>query len=314
MVTTTPLKTQAPRSYNCLVTLTVPNSFEELDQALVDAISEICPGSQAYVYKGAYKKSGKENKLSACTMPNDNKKTAFKHSQIIPTTTEHNRTPIRSIVINTDTIIGNNLLLNSALAIYKNQISHITQASLDKLTGLLTRDLFEFYLQHIYKDIKQAKRRNTDKPKQYAVAFLDIDDFKRVNDQHGHLIGDEVLLLISQLMKHTFRTEDLLFRFGGEEFIVILNNCDLDTCHFVLERFRSKIEEHTFPLINHITVSIGFSLINSDYSYDTLLNQADKALYYAKEHGKNMSCNYEELVDKNLIEPLSNLEGDVELF
>lgn len=299
-------------SCSCLVTLTAPNSFEALDQALVDVVSLIYPGSQIYLYKGAYKKSGKTNKLAACSGSEDTRQ--WPHCRIVAITAEHNRIPISSLVINCTAPVTEHPLLNCAIEIYKNQIQHITQASLDKLTGLLTRDLFELYLQHIYKNMRQEHRRNTDNPKQYAVAFIDVDDFKKVNDLYGHLIGDEVLLLVSQLMKRTFRSDDLLFRFGGEEFIIILNNCDLKISHKVLERFRKEIAEHQFPLIKNITVSIGYAAIDSECSYDTLISRADKALYYAKANGKNKSCGYEKLIEKKLIDPLSETGSEFEIF
>lgn len=312
MATRKTLTDPACRTCEYLVRLTEPSSIEALDKVLIDAVLLLHPECQISIYKGSYSKTGASNSLSARSKSEQQQ--TYPYSAIVTVTNERDRTTIRSIVIHSHIALSNDPNLSLAIQVYKNQVHHINQASLDKLTGLLTRDLFEFYIQQIYMELRKVKRRETDTQKAFAVAFIDIDNFKKINDQYGHLMGDEVLLLISQLMKKTFRADDLLFRFGGEEFIVILRNCDTTTCRLVLERFRNKIEKHSFPLVEHITVSIGFTLIDHNYNYDVLIHRADKALYYAKENGKNSCWNYEELVDKNLIKPLIEMEGDVELF
>lgn len=144
--------------------------------------------------------------------------------------------------------------------------------------------------------------------------MLDIDHFKKVNDNFGHVYGDEVLLVFSQKMREVFRKEDILFRFGGEEFVVILEPCSLNNAKIALERYRKVIAEHEFPQVGRVTVSIGFSKIpHEDYPLD-VLNQADKALYYVKNAGRNQALNYEELVEQGKIKHKEYSSGEIELF
>ncbi|HLF24652.1 MAG TPA: GGDEF domain-containing protein, partial [Burkholderiales bacterium] len=125
---------------------------------------------------------------------------------------------------------------------------------------------------------------------------VDIDHFKNVNDRYGHLYGDEILLLFSQTMVEAFRGADLLFRVGGEEFVIVLKGVDLERALFVLERFRRTIEEKSFPQVGTITASIGASTITANDLSTSIIDRADKALYYAKSNGRNQVHAYENLV------------------
>jgi diguanylate cyclase (GGDEF)-like protein len=142
---------------------------------------------------------------------------------------------------------------------------------------------------------------------------MDIDHFKQVNDEYGHLYGDEVLLLFSRLMTKSFRHYDLLFRYGGEEFVVVLNNTDLETALTILERFRITIENYNFPQIGRKTISIGVTEISDQTMLSNVIDRADKALYYAKKNGRNQVCCYEKLVGAGLISNKTATE-DIELF
>src|SRR6202011_3687326 len=94
------------------------------------------------------------------------------------------------------------------------------------------------------------------------LALIDIDRFKSINDGYGHLFGDEVLLLVSQLMKRSFRGADQLFRFGGEEFVVLLDRASEPGAQIVLERLRTTIGEHEFPQVGQVTISVGYTRID----------------------------------------------------
>jgi diguanylate cyclase (GGDEF)-like protein len=133
-------------------------------------------------------------------------------------------------------------------------------------------------------------------PRGACLAVVDIDHFKSVNDRFGHLYGDEILLLFSQAMMETFRGADLLFRVGGEEFVIVLKDVDLERALFVLERFRRTIEEKSFPQVGTITASIGASAITANDLSTSIIDRADKALYYAKSNGRNQVHAYENLV------------------
>lgn len=297
-----------------LVRLTAPGSYEEINQILVDSLQKLYPSSTIFLYRGRYAKDQRSNELMLCSGSDGEDPQGYKYSLIQYIKIATGDKVAATLIVCCKTAVQTKPQLNWLIEVFTNQLNHINQASLDKLTGLLTRDLFEFYIQRIYTENSQEKRRDTDRPSQCALAFIDIDDFKHVNDQFGHLIGDEVLLLISQVMKKTFRSDDLLFRFGGEEFVAILRDCDLQTCKVVLERFRKTIEDFKFPLIDHLTVSIGYTLINNHFNQDELLGRADKTLYYVKNNGKNSCCNYEELVEKKLIAPFVEVEGEIEIF
>lgn len=146
------------------------------------------------------------------------------------------------------------------------------------------------------------------------MAVIDIDDFKRVNDTFGHVYGDEVLILLARLMKSCFRTNDQLYRFGGEEFVVITKCQNLDNAHFVFERLRQTIEVYNFPQIGRVTVSIGVVQLQTGTLATALFDQADQALYHVKEHGKNQVEFYQELVNSELIKPVTTPSGKIEIF
>jgi diguanylate cyclase (GGDEF)-like protein len=131
---------------------------------------------------------------------------------------------------------------------------------------------------------------------------VDVDHFKLVNDKFGHLYGDEVLILIANLMTSSFRSQDRVFRFGGEEFVVLLRSTTLDNAQKIIDRFRTNVEAHVFPQVGQVTVSVGFVSISPYESPVNILGRADQALYYAKSHGRNQACHYDQLVSGGLLE------------
>jgi len=195
--------------------------------------------------------------------------------------------------------------------IYYNCASHIGIQHTDALTGLKNRQALSDRLSRILKNKRRAKDlSNMNLP---CICMLDIDFFKRVNDEFGHLYGDEVLLLFSGLMKKIFRENDFLCRYGGEEFVILLDSSlELET-RLALERFREAIDTYLFPQVGHVTVSIGFVHMNMGELPSSLIDKADKALYYAKEHGRNQVCSYQMLQENSLIEE-SETKIEVELF
>ena len=112
---------------------------------------------------------------------------------------------------------------------------------------------------------------------------------KLVNDGYGHLFGDEVLLLVSRLMKRSFRGADQLFRFGGEEFLVVLERTNELGATIALERLRSAVAEYPFPQIGKVTVSAGFTRIVPTDVATTCVERADEALYHAKKRAATAS-------------------------
>jgi len=126
----------------------------------------------------------------------------------------------------------------------------------------------------------------------------------------GHLYGDEVLLHFSQLMQKSFRYNDFLFRFGGEEFVVVLNLVNKAAAMMVFDRFRQAVEAFNFPTVGQVTVSIGVTHIDSQALPASLLDHADKALYQSKETGRNQVIFYEDM-DIVVVE---EEDGNIELF
>ena len=130
----------------------------------------------------------------------------------------------------------------------------------------------------------------------YWLAVIDIDHFKSINDRFGHMVGDEILLLVSRLMSHTFRGSDLLYRYGGEEFVAIIAADNAKIAHNVFERVRLAIEAHIFPQIEHLTISIGYCQAMQDILPVEVLSRADRSLYQAKQDGRNRVYSYHDLL------------------
>ena len=206
--------------------------------------------------------------------------------------------------------------LTCLLAIYCNVLCLISESKVDGLTGLGNRKSFDQNLvQEIESICRTEHRRESDRgePNQSYLAILDIDHFKRVNDLYGHLIGDEVLLTLAQKIKKCFREDDGLYRYGGEEFAVILRHLEQDAAERVLNRFVAQVRESVFPAIEHITISVGFCLLDCGDAPSQVITCADKALYYSKQNGRDRVSNYHQLRETGVIQE-KTVETDIELF
>ncbi len=145
------------------------------------------------------------------------------------------------------------------------------------------------------------------------LGIVDIDFFKRVNDNFGHPIGDEVLLLLSRLLQSTFRHFDRLFRFGGEEFVVVLECANAGQAALAFERLRGNVERYRFPQVGRVTISTGFTELTALDTPSGAVARADKALYHVKQNGRNQVAQFESLVGAGLL--VSNeVVGGIELF
>jgi diguanylate cyclase (GGDEF)-like protein len=206
--------------------------------------------------------------------------------------------------------------------IYGNQISLLDYSELDTLTHLLNRKTFDETFDRLLtarladasETVSKNRREHPEYGKPAWLGVIDIDHFKRVNDSFGHLFGDEVLLRVGDLMRKTFRGGDRLFRFGGEEFVVILNAETEDLAATGFNRFRASVEGNEFPQVGQVTCSVGFTAVrNGDVPTD-VVGRADEALYYAKEHGRNQVCCYEQLLAEGAIAPPVVAEAPVSDF
>ncbi|PKG38384.1 GGDEF domain-containing response regulator [Psychromonas sp. Urea-02u-13] len=153
-------------------------------------------------------------------------------------------------------------------------------AFFDQLTGLYNR---HYLIDMATKKVARALRHKYN----LWVLMIDIDHFKNINDTHGHPMGDEILKLVASTLVSDNRSEDIAARFGGEEFVVMFDPCDLKNALVKAERIRTKIEQLN-PHGIGVTVSIGMAkLVAEDATFERLLKRADEALYAAKENGRN---------------------------
>lgn len=193
--------------------------------------------------------------------------------------------------------------LRGTMTVCANCFALLDRFERDPLTGLLNRQSFDFRFEDLLARYRDNPRRARVGARPW-LAIADIDHFKRINDTYGHLFGDEILLLFSRIMRQSFRFDDLLFRYGGEEFVVILNNTDARGAALALERFRLAVERFEFPLLGtqpgfgragQVTVSVGWVGVQANEIPVGLLHKADRALYRAKDLGRNRVVSYEEV-------------------
>lgn len=204
--------------------------------------------------------------------------------------------------------------LEPLLRIYANQAFLLKQSEHDTLTGLLNRQALDVKLNQLYQSTRTGNRQTDNSIQDNCFALLDIDHFKRINDKFGHIYGDEVLLLFARVLEKSFRDRDMLFRYGGEEFVIVLRDIDMDKAEIILNRFRNKVSQIEFAQAGKITVSIGITSLDASVPIPTLIDCADKALYYAKNHGRNQVARFEQLVESGSLDPSNISSGEIELF
>ena len=155
------------------------------------------------------------------------------------------------------------------------------KASFDFLTKLYNRRKFNSFLEY---EISKANRY---KDQHLSLLLVDIDYFKNVNDTYGHLVGDNILQEISKILTICSRDTDIVARWGGEEFVLMLPQTNIEQAFFVGEKLRATIEKHKFDDVKHITCSIGVGKFHQNEDKDTLFKRVDAALYKAKNSGRN---------------------------
>ncbi len=179
------------------------------------------------------------------------------------------------------------IMISELLAIFKMKYQYTEKefmSVLDGLTGLYNRRQFEIGLEQ---EFNRAKRH----PSDFSLAILDIDFFKKVNDTYGHQYGDYVLKTVAELMKQSFRKTDFLYRYGGEELVMIMPETNIEGAIIPVQRLRRMVEEYDFDyngIKSKVTVSIGLTMNYQNLnSTAEILKTADEALYRAKEDGRN---------------------------
>ncbi|GAB1391972.1 hypothetical protein MASR1M60_01350 [Rhodocyclaceae bacterium] len=217
-------------------------------------------------------------------------------------------------------------LIEGLSAILSNSLSMLEYSETDTLTRLLNRKTFDEYLIGILANIPNPnddalallhlphRRQAHPEARNHWLGVMDVDKFKSINDRFGHLIGDEVLILVANLMRESFRAQDKLFRFGGEEFVALLRPAEFDHAIGTFERFRKQVETFAFPQVGQVTISIGFTQIKLGDTPSMILDAADEALYWAKEHGRNQCHAYEVLIGEGKLQRAATHVSDIELF
>jgi diguanylate cyclase (GGDEF)-like protein len=150
----------------------------------------------------------------------------------------------------------------------------------DSMTGLLNRRQFYMITEQTNPDHLPAQQ-------QFSLLLVDTDHFKNINDVFGHLKGDEVLISLSRMLESCSRKDDLVFRWGGEEFVILLPRTSLETAMQIAETIRAAVARITIPGLPRFTVSIGVARHNQGESIDELFKRVDDALYRAKNDGRN---------------------------
>lgn len=159
----------------------------------------------------------------------------------------------------------------------------ITQLTIDPLTKVTNR-------KGLIDDLNNVIQAGEKKSLEMVLLMIDADNFKMINDEHGHVAGDKVLYFFAQTIKSVIRTGDKVYRYGGEEFSVVLNRCDKKQAFIVADKIRSQIEQSYLIYSGKtmkMTVSVGATMHHAGDSYDDFIARADNALYQAKNEGKN---------------------------
>lgn len=213
-------------------------------------------------------------------------------------------------------------MIDGMLQIYRNFCQLLQESQTDSLTGLANRKTFDECFSRVYElqpfeeeatPVAVEKRKETPTTT-YWVAMIDIDHFKSVNDRFGHLYGDEVLILMAHLLKSALRNDDLVFRFGGEEFVLMIRCQGRDEAAGLLERLRRSVEAQDIPQVGHITISIGATEMVRNTFAGTLLDYADKALYFSKQNGRNRLTFFEDMVTDGLASREAPPSENVDFF
>lgn len=173
--------------------------------------------------------------------------------------------------------------INNSIEALENIQEVTNHANRDFLTGLYNRRYF-------YESMREYLEQLKETLEQFAVAMIDIDNFKKVNDTYGHDVGDKIIISLSEILLSVTNHKDIVSRFGGEEFCVVLKNINRYSAPEILERIRKEVENFTFYIDKNTSISYTISLgatIHDEESLEDTISQADMLLYQAKNAGRN---------------------------
>lgn len=241
------------------------------------------------------------------------------HRVLVPLITESDRRLLIEAVLERAPDAYAVRVVEGVARIFENFINLLESSERDTLTGLLNRKSFDdtFYKitrrTPVLPDADGGQRQGQEAA-QHWLGVVDVDHFKSVNDRFGHLIGDEVLLLMARILRSTFRHDDRIYRFGGEEFVVLVRAADSAAAAGVFERLRRNVEQYPFPQVGRITVSVGYTAVREHDTPSDAFERADRAVYLAKAEGRNTVRCYETHVQVGEPTPQRGSDGDIELF
>ena len=229
---------------------------------------------------------------------------------------------------------GARLIIDQIHCVYRNMHVLLAYSDHDPLTGLLNRKSLDdtFYsavLEELTstspgagastpssapQDAKPAEpERRHRVPPNYWLATIAVDHFQLLNDKHGHLLMEENTLLITRIMNNTFRTHDRLYRLGGDRFAALFHCPEESSAQNLLERLRDSIERFNFPQLSRVTVSIGFTRIQSNDTPDAALERSEQAIDYVQRNGYNQVCSHAGLLRRGFF-GLVQRSGSVDVF
>jgi diguanylate cyclase (GGDEF)-like protein len=213
--------------------------------------------------------------------------------------------------------------------VFSNMYNLLAYSDRDALTGLLNRksldDTFysavleemdeklESQSKSLQAPVTPGQERRHRVPPNYWLGTVSVDNFGAINEKNGHLIAEEVLLLVARIMNNTFRTYDRIYRFGGEQFAVLMHCPDEALVLAAFERFRANMEKFSFPQVGRVTACGGFTRVSPDDSPSTALERAERAVDFAQRNGQNKVFSHSDLVRKGFFGDAPKI-GAVDLF
>ena len=245
------------------------------------------------------------------------------HAMLVPLATDREVVGVLEIPTAAPMGADQRRVIGSMQRFYRHLHGLLDENERDSLTGLLNRKSFdETFLRAANRSLPEDgpsltgaahERRQARCDMPHWLAVVDIDHFKRVNDTHGHLIGDEVLSLLSGVMRSTFRYDDRLYRYGGEEFVVLTRCVQNADARIAFERLRATVEKFEFPQVGGLTISIGYTEVRPGDMPSSAVERAGQALYYAKQNGRNAACEHVDLVANGRLDSGARV-GEIDLF
>ena len=266
----------------------VANYLRESAQIIIDVDEENLnnDGLAASLFHNAYKDIAKKSLSSYATTNENIQKIAQMHEE------ELSEYDPKHIDLSTVTgkfaemqaLIGNEIKkANEVITQLTSQVKTLEEKSnLDSLTKVFNRRALSSYLENVCSHEKLKY--------EFHMLLLDIDDFKNINDTYGHVAGDKVLIFISNILRKALRDGDKIFRYGGEEFIIVLNRTDDEHCKKITSRLLELVRANKLLYKGEtlrVTMSVGVTKFSQGDTPDSIIDRTDKALYKAKGNGKN---------------------------